>query len=355
LPDRMSSALHIVGVAAGMDGSGYHRMFQPFKALKDNSVHFYEGPPATPPPPPTRKDITDMSIDVLVMQRPVGAQGRRIWDELDGACARVYESDDDILNPEPSILARLCDDRIRESVKYMLWRSDLVTVSTPYLAEEWGKHTSAPIVVLQNVIHEDLLRMERIRRDRVTVGWAGGASHLIDLLSVAFPLNDVLEESPQADMHCIGVDYTPMQWVLRPSLLPQCRWTNWSDDVWDFYRAWDFDVALAPLYDVPFNRSKSHLKALDAFARGTPVIASDMEPYRDIVADGKNGYLVRTAEQWRARLRELVNDAAAREELGRNAKATAAEHTIQKHWQDWEAAYELAAGQARPAAEEIAR
>jgi Glycosyl transferases group 1 len=341
----MSSALHIVGVAAGMDGSGYHRMFQPFKALKDNSVHFYEGPPAQAPPPPTRKDITDMSIDVLVMQRPVGAQGRRIWDELDGACARVYESDDDILNPEPSILARLCDDRIRESVKYMLWRSDLVTVSTPYLAEQWRRHTSAPVVVLQNVIHEDLLRMERIRRDRVTVGWAGGASHLIDILTIQDPLVHVLERHPAADMHFIGVDYSPVVWVGAPRLHGQCRWTNWHDDVWDFYREWDFDIALAPLADVPFNRAKSHLKCLDAFARGTPVIASDMEPYREIVVDGKNGYLVRTAEQWRARLRELVNDAAAREELGRNAKATAAEHTIQKHWQDWESAYECAASQ----------
>jgi hypothetical protein len=347
LPDRLpSSALHIVGVAAGPDGSGYHRMFQPFKELKNRSVHFYEGPPAAPPPPPTRREIAEMGIDVLIMQRPVGAQGRRIWDELDGACARVYECDDDILHPESSGLAALCDDRIRESIRYMLWRSDLVTVSTPYLAEEFAKVTDAPVVVLENVVHEDLLRMERIRRDRVTVGWAGGASHLIDLMTVQDALAGVLEANPQADMHFIGVDYSPVLWVPRPALRLQCRWTVWKEDVWDFYREYDFDVAVAPLADVPFNRSKSFLKCLDAFARGVPVIAADMEPYRGFVVDGKNGYLCSTPGQWAARLRELVNDADAREEMGRNGRALAAEYTIQKRWRAWESAYEAAAAAA---------
>ena len=344
MPDRPSPALHIVGVSAGPDGSGYHRMFLPFKHLRENSTHFVEGPPLQVPPLPTRKDMEDLRIDVLVMQRPVGAKGRQMWDDLDGACARVYECDDDLLHPESSGLAPLCDRRVRESIQYMLWRSDLVTVSAPYLAEEFRKHTDAPIVVLQNVINEDLLRMERTRRDRVTIGWGGGASHLIDMCAVQEPLAAVLDANPQADMHFIGVDYSPL-------LRRACRWTIWSEDVWEFYKAYDFDVAICPLADVKFNRSKSHLKALDAFARGVPVVAQDMEPYRDLVADGVNGYLVSTAEEWRARLHELVNDADAREEMGRAAKKTAEGHTIQGHWQEWEAAYELAAAQVRPARE----
>jgi len=331
-----SSVLHVVGVSAGPDGSGYHRMFMPFKELRNRSRHFYEGPPGKVPPPPTRADITEMGIDVLVMQRPVGAQGRRVWDDLNGACARVYECDDDILHPESSGLAALCDDRIMESVRYMLWTSDLVTVSTEYLAEEFRKHTDAPVIVCQNVILEDLLRQDRLHRDRVTIGWAGGASHLIDITEIMDPLCDVLDEG-HADMHWIGVDYGPLLRG-RPS-----RWTIWKEDVWDFYGAYDFDIALAPLADVKFNRSKSHLKALDAFARGVPVIAQDMEPYRGFVEDGKNGYLCSTEAQWAARIRELVHDAGAREEMGRNGKALAAEWTIQKRWASWESAYEHAA------------
>jgi len=338
--------LHVVGVSAGPDGSGYHRLFQPFKELRNRSQHFYEGPPVQTPPPPTRKDIADLGIDVLVMQRPVGAQGRKIWDDMDGACARVYECDDDILHPEASGLAALCDDRIRESIRYMLWRSDAVTVSTEYLAEEFGKVTEAPVIVLPNCIHEDLLRLERTRRDRVTIGWAGGASHLIDILGIQEALIHVLETNPQADFHAIGVDYTPVLWVRAPRVLSQCRRTIWKEDVWDFYRDYDFDIALAPLADVKFNRSKSHLKALDAFARGVPVIAQDMEPYRGFVIDGKNGYLCRNEDQWAARLRELVNDPDAREEMGRNGKALAAEWTIQKRWALWESAYEAAAASA---------
>lgn len=338
----MSSTLHIVGVSAGPDGSGYHRMFLPFKHLKDKSRHWVEGPPAAQPPMPTRQDMLDLKVDVLVMQRPVGPAGRQMWDDLDGACARVYEIDDDLLHPESSGLAALCDARIKETIEYMLWRSDMITVSTPYLAQEFSRF-SDEIVVLENVINEDLLRMERTRRDRVTVGWGGGASHLIDLCAVQDPLNAVLDANPQADIHFIGVDYGPLLHG-RPY-----RWTMWHADVWDFYKAYDFDIAICPLADVKFNRSKSFLKALDAAARGVPVVASDMEPYRDFVVDGKTGYLVRTADQWRARLHELINDEAAREELGRNAKAAAQEWTIQKRWPLWEKSYERAAGIVRPA------
>jgi hypothetical protein len=41
------------------------------------------------------------------------------------------------------------------------------------------------------------------------------------------------------------------------------------------------DVAVAPLQDNPFNRAKSNLKLLEYGWLGIPVVASDLEPYRD--------------------------------------------------------------------------
>ena len=101
--------------------------------------------------------------------------------------------------------------------------------------------------------------------------------------------------------------------------------------------------AIAPLADIPFNYSKSHLRALDAAALGIPVIAQDLPPYREFVVDGVTGYLVSTHDEWRARLTELINDEQAREEMGRKAREVAAGHTIQEHWVRWQAAYEMAA------------
>lgn len=327
------SALRFVGVSAGPDGSGYHRMYQPFHALEKYSRHLAQiPPPGATPPPPTAAEAADW--DVFVCQRPIGVQGMRMWADLEGTVARVYENDDDILRPDSSGLPVLDDERIRESVRFMVARAELVTVSTPFLAERMAAFNKN-VVVLPNCVHERLLRLDRIHNDKVTLGWSGGASHLTDICSAQDALIRVLEANPQVDMHFIGVDYSPL--VRRP-----CRFTRWQEKVWAYYSGIDFDIAIAPLADIPFNQSKSHLKALEMGALGIPIVAQDMEPYRDYVRDGETGYLVRTHDEWVARITELINDEGARLEMGAKAKQVAAQWTIQKRWPEWEAAYESA-------------
>jgi hypothetical protein len=326
--------LTVVGIPYQPDGSGYHRLYLPFKHLAANSRHVFAIPaPGQKIPAPSVSDLED--VDVLVMQRPAFAYGMRQFDKFAGHVARIYETDDDMLTMETSNNPFTTDPRSPESVRYCLRRAEMVTVSTPYLAELYAPFNSN-ITVLQNCVKAELLDMPRKHADRVTVGWQGGVSHLVDLCAVQDPLREVLDAHPDVDMHWIGVDYAPL--VRRP-----CRFTPWSDDVGHYYRAVDFDIAIAPLADVPFNRAKSYLKALDAAALGIPIVATDMEPYRDFVRDGETGYLVRTPEQWVARLTELIHDEAARIEMGAKAKQVAAGYTMQGNWQQWEAAYEKAA------------
>ena len=276
------------------------------------------------------------------MQRPAHPYGARQFDRLGGHVARVYETDDDILTMEPSNDPFAMDPRGPESVRYCIRRAEMVTVSTPYLAELYAPLNSN-IRILPNFIKAELLDMPRKRRDRVTIGYQGGKSHLVDMCAIQDELRDVLDANPDVDLHMIGVDFTPLTWVRRPWLEDRCRFTRWSDDVGDYYRAVDFDIAIAPLADRPFNRAKSCLKALEAAARGIPVIAQDSEPYRDFVKDGETGYLVRSGEDWTKRLTDLIHDEAARDELGRNAREQAAAYTIQGNWQLFEKAYEEAA------------
>lgn len=326
--------LTVVGLPFGADGSAYHRFYLPWKHLAASSRHVFGIPaPDAKIGPPTAADMED--VDVLVMQRPAFAHGMRQFDRLAGTVARVYETDDDMLTMETSNLPFATDPRATESVRYCLRRAELVTVSTPYLADLYSPYNSN-ITVLPNCVKAELLDMPRKQRDKVTVGWQGGTSHLIDLCAIQDPLRAVLDANPDVDMHWIGTDYAPL--VRRP-----CRYTPWSNDVGDYYRAVDFDIAIAPLADVPFNRAKSHLKALDAAALGIPVIAQDMEPYRDFVRDGETGYLVSSGEEWTARLTELIHDEAARTEMGAKAREVARGYTMQGNWQMWEAAYESCA------------
>ena len=336
--------LTVVGIPFQPDGSGYYRLYLPFKHLARNSRHVYGIPaPGRRLDPPTPADLED--VDVLVMQRPAHPYGARQFDRLAGHVARVYESDDDIMAMEPSNDPFAVDPRGPESVRYILRRAEMITVSTPYLAELYAPLNSN-IRILPNCVKAELLDMPRKKRDRVTIGYQGGTSHLVDMCAVQDELRDVLDANPDVDMHWIGADNSPLTWVRRPWLRERCRFTPWSDDVGDYYRAVDFDIAIAPLAGgdlVPFNRAKSNLKALEAAARGIPVIAQDSEPYRDFVKDGETGYLVRTGEEWTKRLTDLIHDEAAREEMGAAAKKVAARYTMQGNWEKWQAAYEEAA------------
>jgi predicted O-methyltransferase YrrM len=334
--------LTVVGLPYQPDGSGYYRFYLPFRHLTANSRHVFGIPaPGAKIAPPGPADLED--TDVLVMQRPAYAHGMRQFDRLAGHVARVYETDDDMLTMETSNLPFTADPRAGESVRYCLRRAEMVTVSTPYLAELYAPFNDN-IVLLPNFIKAGLLDMPRRRREKVTIGWQGGTSHLIDLCSVQDPLRQVLDANPDVDMHWIGADLSPLLYDYWPlARRPSCRFTPWSDDVGDYYKTVDFDIAIAPLADVPFNRAKSYLKCLEAAARGIPVVASDIGPYRDFVVDGVTGYLVRTPEEWAGRLTELIRDEAAREEMGAKAREQAAAYTMEGNWQLWERAYEEAA------------
>lgn len=326
----------LVAQPGNADASAYHRMYQPFRQLAKRSRHLVQIPPPSEKgaPLPSPADLMETATDVYVAQRPASPHMARLWEAVDGKVARVYEIDDDVLRAHPSQNILQLTGAQRHAVGYLIATADLVTTSTPFLAEVVAE-ANPRVTVLENCIHERVLEMGRARRDRVTVGWGGGSSHLMDIAVAAEPLADVLAAHPEVDMHWIGMDFSPL--VGR-----ECRFTPWHKDVFRYYAAVDFDVAIAPLADHVFNYSKSHLRALDMAALGIPVVAQDLPPYRDLVIDGVTGYLVRSHDEWRARLTELVNDGAAREEMGAKARALAAQWTIQEHWVRWEAAYEAA-------------
>ena len=334
--------LTIAGIAHAPDGSGYYRFYLPFRWMSELSDHMVGMPPIGHQWSPSDAELAQ--IDVLAMQRPAGKPGVRQMEQLQGKTKLVYETDDDMLRVDPSGLPHLYDDGMRSTIKRCLRLADMITVSTPYLAEQVEPYNDN-VAVLPNCINSELIgESERwqaeLPEDRpLTIGWQGGTSHLMDMVTIQDPLRDVLEANPDVVMHFAGFDYSPL-------LKRTCQWTTWQENVWDHYRhTAHFDIAIAPLAPHVFNSSKSHLKALEAAAMGQPIVASDSLPYRDFVVDGKTGFLVRTDDEWRARLNELIHDADMRAEMSRNAREVARDWTIQGYgWRLWQAAYQEVGG-----------
>lgn len=322
--------MKIKGFARQYEGGGYYRIRLPLDEL---GRHGHDTVCAA-----AKSDGDAGDADIVVGQLIGGhsdpATIHHWWRGLSKRSRLVYELDDDPFEIETDNPAAAAYGlpTARDSIAHCIEISDLVTVSTEPLAERM-RTFNGNVVVLKNRIDASLLELERPHRDKVTVGWAGGASHLRDLEVCAYGLRKTIDRHRDVDVHFIGPKlFTHV--IRRP-----IRHTPWCDSTTDYYKLLDFDIGLAPLRWSVFTRSKSYIKALEYAALGIPVIASDAEPYRDFVVDGVTGFLIRRDHEWATRLRDLINDADMRADMGRKAKAVAAGYTIQAGWRDWEAAY----------------
>jgi glycosyltransferase involved in cell wall biosynthesis len=328
--------LTIFGYPHAADGSGYYRFYLPFQHLARGVHHRVLLPPPGQTVVPDDDQVEE--LDMIVGQRFCGP-GQELWERWQGKVKLVYELDDDVLQPDSwSGLAHMFDPQIHESFKTCIAMSDLVTCSTEPLAEQMRKH-NPNVVVLPNCVDADILYLDRPQRDRLTIGWAGGMSHLMDWVQVADPVREALQAHPDVDMHFVGIDYSPVLRLDRP-----CRYTRWMPDTWTYYKSIDFDIGLAPLAATPFNDSKSHIRALEYMALGIPMVAADRPAYRDLVVDGVTGFLVSGEDEWQARITDLINDGAMRAEMGAKGHEAASAWTIQAGWKKWRDAYEGVAG-----------
>lgn len=311
-------------------GCGWYRIILPLRGLAE---HGWKTGAAAGQPPPDADPYR-----LLIAQRLDKPGVLPAWRRLRLRHRLVYEIDDDVWSISKSNWAAYCtynQGSVLDTMVHAAQIADMITVTTGPLAEVIAARTGhRNIKILPNAVPDEVLTLSRSRspRSTVTIGWAGGSSHAMDTAMVAVPVHEFLERHhPAAELHIIGTDFR------RTFGWPHARYTPWipSDESLAYYRAIDFDIALCPLTGTEFDQSKSAIKAVEAMALGIPVLASDVAPYREVIDDGVNGYLIRKRGDWGRRLRELTCDSQAREEMGARAREAARAHTITARWEQW--------------------
>lgn len=321
------------------EGCGWYRLRVPLEEL---GRHGHDVTLASVKDPSYR-DIDFKSFDIVAGQRFDNYDGMAGWRRMRTASNRlVYDNDDDVFSvTSDNVLAYRDYSRadIRLAVMGYLTYSDLVTVTNDHLADAFAQHTDRRPAVLPNFIPEWTLGLGRPMRGGVRIGYMGGASHRKDIEDAAKAVRRAVLEDKRVSLHLVGTDYRSL-FHLPPNRVFLTDWVNISDDPETFYRNLDFDIGIAPLKDTKFARSKSYIKALEYNARGIPVIASDVGPYKDYIRHGVNGFLVKQPHEWSKYLHLLVNDHELRDTMSRRSKMVAEQHTIERNWHLWADAYE---------------
>ena len=207
--------------------------------------------------------------------------------------------------------------------------ADALIVSTQELADLYGAHrrhngVEERVFVVPNSLDEQLWSAPTPappHPGEVWVGWAGAGSHLADLMHIEKVVDEILRRHPEVRFFWTKL---PSPHLLRLSQKwgRRCvRLESWSNiENWaDYYTALNFDIALAPLEDTVFTRSKSNLKWLEAGILGQPMVASKCGPYKDTIREGQDGFLASTVPQWIDKVSALVRSPTLRKGIGEAA------------------------------------
>jgi glycosyltransferase involved in cell wall biosynthesis len=274
--------------------------------------------------------------DVLVGQRVTNPGPTETWRTAcrDPDIHTVFELDDDLLNIDPSNSVAYeffgrPDNRARLIGNIAM--ADAVTVSTPPLAEAI-RPINKNVYVVPNTMPDAVMNLDPgyVGFD---IGWHGSSTHNMDWDFAADQIKRWLKRNSDRNMLMIGADYGSA-WGL-----PNYQHKDWVSPVPALWDAFNFRIGVAPLRPHRFNRSKSHIKALEYASRGIPTIATFAEPYQDFIQHGVNGALIRRDHEWGEWLRALTENPEIRQELGLNAFKRARQFTTEEWGGKWCEAY----------------
>ena len=330
-------------VAHDGSGCGYVRLVQPLRELAkhghDITFSVYSEPAAVEALRP------GSDWDIYVAQRFAGYDGMGSWRRARTPKNRmVYEVDDDMFHIDKinwNAYNQYGVPEVREALKAYAQMADLVTVTTETLArvqrDVLGVKRTA---VLPNCVPEYVLELPRTEHPRPRIGWCGGASHGLDITEASAYVRRFLARNPEWDLYLAGTDYRPTFNARNWNQMLFADWKQINEHEREYYELLDFEIGIAPVRDTVFGNSKSAIKCLEYNARGIPVIASDIAPYREYVVHGENGFLVKQPHEWGKYLNLLAKNPDLRKEMGEKGKVHASAFTHENNWQQWEKAYE---------------
>ncbi len=211
--------------------------------------------------------------------------------------------------------------------------ANVTTTPSPILAEVYRAAGIERVRVIENRLPRTLADFGTPdTHTGVVVGWVAEKEHKaeLDRLPIVEALRCLLDADEDAKLVTVGLRlpvhsarYRHISAVELPRLLTVTR---------------TFDIGIAPLSDIEFNRSRSNIKLKEYSSGGAAWAASPVGPYANL-GERQGGVLV-ADDEWVPVLGELVDNKRLRRGLRRKALKWAARETIERHAEEWERAFE---------------
>jgi len=156
-------------------------------------------------------------------------------------------------------------------------------------------------------------RRSDIKRDpaKVVFGWVGSPENVGSLFRIWEPLEALMRRAPNVELRVLGADrhQLPRFESVRWSCLPRFDQARMIDETLAF------DIGLFPMFHTGDGLARGNLKAMIYMSGGAAALCEDYGENRTLIADGVNGVLASTPEQWLDKMTWLASDRAARERI----------------------------------------
>lgn len=229
----------------------------------------------------------------------------------------ILDYDDAIFHrydTSPNLLIRLL---LAKKLVPLLRSSFVCCCGNAYLrdyAAQFCQHT----IVLPTVVDTSIYRPIAKLPDAMplTIGWIGSPTTWRNVQPL-LPLLRKLTEDHSLRVHIVGAGVDAER-----DRFPGLELIEWSE-AREVEEVQTMDIGIMPLLNLPFERGKSGYKLVQYMACGLPVVASPVGVNCTMVADGVNGFLASTEEEWRQALTRLILDPELRASMGDAGRASA--------------------------------
>lgn len=305
-----------------------------------------------------------IKADVIVFHRPIDRKQLEAAKLLKIYGKKIIMDNDDTYVPDSGVPTQMfgkLNDKLKKAVnridgllKEFASISDLVTVSTEVLANEY-RDVCNNVVVLSNCIDPmDWNKPKRSTGDKVRIGLVGSVASNQDykqikkLLDVLKDRNDVqivlfaLPEKRKGTEWAVDM-YKP-EFEFWAQYKPEWQHFCQIQDYMDTLNNLELDIMLIPRHDNYFNRAKSNIKFLEASMCEIPVIAQGFStgdsPYEVNPEDIKHLILCHNEDDWIRATIELIENKEKRVALGKKAKEYVLNnYNIKQNAHKWRDAY----------------
>lgn len=226
----------------------------------------------------------------------------------------IYDFDDAIWIPNVSASNKMARWlKAFWKVKYICRWSTVVTGGNEYLNGYARQHGARKTIFLPTCV--DVVRGHRVIKQhgdhKPVIGWTGSHSTLFYLDDIIPILQELQEE----------LDFTFLVIADKaPALdLKDWKFLHWKEAT-EAEDLLNMDIGIMPLRADAWSEGKCGFKLIQYLSCGIPAIAHPIGVNKDIVEDGRNGFLCQTTQDWKAKLRLLLTDWKRRKELGSNGR-----------------------------------